>query len=123
MKNILLFSRLPDGPILKFGQLAEEPLEEGAQQDIRKYIVCRMPEGVCATDLPIPTGSRVFLKLDELQSRYPDETVTYTDEEGSEQERIEHGYYSPHGRSTVRGEVIELSDVWWIDPQGVTHGK
>ena len=109
-----------DGGGLPRGQLAEVPFpgdKEISYQD--PWIVVLSEPDVLEV---IPKGSKVFLRLDQLMEQYPNEIVEATGENGETYNYVVFGHFHEDGRNMKELPVLTIDDVYWIDPEGVTHG-
>lgn len=94
-----------------FSYIADMPLQMHQKNIyVDPFIVVQIDEKEVPTEL---LGNQtVRLDLPSLQSKYPDSTERYIDEDGKEQERIIYGYFSEHGRSVDDNPpVITMGDV------------
>lgn len=76
---------------------------------------------VCVEDIPdeLWMNENVRLNLDSLMARYPNNTESYTDEDGNEKERIIYGYFHELGNSS---RFIDEQPQITIDDVEVVNG-
>ena len=99
MLKTVAFMRVPNRLVPQYVIAQPMMFDTKKWSDASKFILCKIEEN----DLPVVMhyNPNIRLKIEKLQSEYPDTTKEVTDDDGTTREAVEYGYFSVLGNSDL----------------------